>query len=295
MKFSLIVPVYNTEQYLDKCLDSIFSNDYKNYEVIIVNDGTKDNSEEIINKYLSKYNNIIYIKQKNKGLSSARNEGVKKSTGDYILFIDSDDFIEKDLLSTLNNNLNEKVDLLRFQLREIYGDKVVNCTEKGFNVTSSLDAFSKIVKYKYIEASVLYAYNRKFYLENNFKFTENIYHEDFDLIPRIIEKAQSVKSISYIGYNYQLREESITTTIDNDKIIKKMNDVLNSFKKVKNKNEISNFYANSVIDKYNTLSKENKKLFYDKIKKLHVFDYFNDNTIKRKIKKIIYKIRFEVK
>lgn len=294
MKFSLIVPVYNTEKYLDKCLNSIFLNDYKNFEVIIVNDGTTDNSEYIINNYLQKYNNIVYIKEENKGLSFARNEGVKKATGDYILFIDSDDFIEKDLLSTLNDNLSEKVDLLRFQIREIYDDKKVDYNEEGFDITSSNNAFSKIVKYKYIEPSVLYAYNREFYLNNKFKFTENIYHEDFDLIPRIIEKAKTVKSISYIGYNYLMRNNSITSTSDNVKELKKMDDVLNSFKKVTEKNEISNFYSTSVIDKYNTLSKENKKLYKNKIKELKVFDYFNDNTIKRKIKKIIYKIRFEV-
>ncbi len=301
MKFSIIVPVYNVEKYLDKCLNSIFSNSYSNYEVIIINDGTEDNSEDIINKYLKKYNNIIYIKQKNKGLSSARNQGLKKAKGDYIIFIDSDDYIENDMLSKINQNLKDTPDILRYQLREIFDNKVVDCKEIGFDNLNGIDAFNKIIRYKYIEPAQLYVYKLSYLRENNFMFKEGIYHEDFALIPIVIIKANTVKSISYIGYNYLKREGSIINNTDHDKTIKKMDDCITSFKeainvlnKIKNSNDVKSFYANSIIDKFNMLSKNDKKIYKSKIKDLKVFDYLQDNTLKRKIKKIIYKIKFEV-
>lgn len=301
MKFSIIVPVYNVELYLDKCLSSIFSNKYKNYEVIIINDGTKDNSEEIINKYINKYKNITYIKQKNKGLSSARNEGVKKAIGDYLLFIDGDDYIENDMLDILNKNLNDEPDLLRYQLREVYNDKIANCRENAFDITDGIDAFKKITKYKYIEASTLYAYKTTFFKQNKFRFKEGIYHEDFALVPIIISKAKMVKSIDYIGYNYLQREESIMSDSANEKNIKKMNDTITSFKeaiailnKQDNNDIVKHFYANSLIEKYNTLNKENKKKYKTILKELGVFNYLSVDTLKRKIKKVLYKIRFEV-
>ncbi len=301
MKFSLIVPVYNVENYLDKCLNSIFLNNYKDYEVIIVNDGSTDNSEKIINEYVSKYSNIVYIKQKNKGLSSARNAGVKKAKGDYILFIDSDDYIEKDLLNTLNKNLTDSPDILRYQLREIYDDRKVDCNEIGFDSLKGIKAFSKITKYKYIEVAVLYVYKTSFFKKNKFSFQEKIYHEDFALIPIIISKADMVKSINYIGYNYVNRKSSIMNDNDEEKIIKKMDDCIFAYKsaiellsKVKESDDVINFYSNSVIEKYNNLPKKYKKKYKSVLKELKVFDYLLNNSLKRKIKKLVYKIKFEV-
>lgn len=301
MKFSLIVPVYNVENYLDKCLNSIFLNNYKDYEVIIVNDGSTDNSEKIINEYVSKYSNIVYIKQKNKGLSSARNAGVKKAKGDYILFIDSDDYIEKDLLNTLNKNLTDSPDILRYQLREVYDDKKVDCNEIGFDSLKGIKAFSKITKYKYIEVAVLYVYKTSFFKKNKFSFQEKIYHEDFALIPIIISKADMVKSINYIGYNYVNRKSSIMNDNDEEKIIKKMDDCIFAYKsaiellsKVKESDDVINFYSNSVIEKYNNLPKKYKKKYKSVLKELKVFDYLLNNSLKRKIKKLVYKIKFEV-
>ena len=96
-KFSIIIPVYNVEKYLKKCLDSVFNQTYKDYEVIVVNDGTKDNSMDIVKDY-----DVKVINQKNQGLSAARNAGVKKATGEYLIFLDSDDYWEKDLLKELS-------------------------------------------------------------------------------------------------------------------------------------------------------------------------------------------------
>ena len=300
MRYSIIVPVYNTEKYIDKCLKSIFSNTYKNFEVIIVNDGSTDKTEDIINKYIKKYDNIIYIKQKNMGLSLARNNGVKKATGDYLLFIDSDDYVEKNLLENINKNIDD-LDVLRYQLNIVFNDKIIPYEEKEFNATDGIDAFEKIVKYKFIEMASLYVINRKYYLDNNFMFEKDVYHEDYGLLPLVIATAKKVKSINYLGYNYVQRDGSIMSSNDTEKMKKKMDDMLFLFTKaikyldnIPNSQNVKSFYANSIIDKYNSLSDELKKEYIKKIKDLKIISYLSNDSIKRKIKKILYKIKYEV-
>lgn len=300
MKYSIIVPAYNTEKYIDKCLKSIFSNTYKNFEVIIVNDGSTDKTEDIINKYIKKYDNIIYIKQKNMGLSLARNNGVKKATGDYLLFIDSDDYVEKNLLENINKDIDD-LDVLRYQLNMVFNDKIIPYGEKEFNVTNGIDAFEKIVRYKFIEMAALYVINRKYYLDNNFMFEKDVYHEDYGLLPLVITTAKKVKSINYLGYNYVQRDGSIMSSNDTEKMKKKMDDMLFLFTKaikyldnIPNSQNVKSFYANSIIDKYNSLSDELKKEYIKKIKDLKIISYLSNDNFKRKIKKILYKIKHEV-
>lgn len=300
MKYSIIVPAYNTEKYIDKCLKSIFSNTYKNFEVIIVNDGSTDKTEDIINKYIKKYDNIIYIKQKNMGLSLARNNGVKKATGDYLLFIDSDDYVEKNLLENINKNIDD-LDVLRYQLNIVFNDKIIPYGEKEFNVTNGIDAFEKIVRYKFIEMAALYVINRKYYLDNNFMFEKDVYHEDYGLLPLVIATAKKVKSINYLGYNYVQRDGSIMSSNDTEKMKKKMDDMLFLFTKaikyldnIPYSQNVKSFYANSIIDKYNSLSDKLKKEYIKKIKDLKVISYLSNDSFKRKIKKILYEIKYEV-
>lgn len=113
-KVSIIVPVYNNELYLEKCLDSIINQTYKNIEIILINDGSTDNSLNILRKYEKKDKRIIIIDKKNEGVSIARNAGIKKSTGEYITFVDSDDYIDLNFIEELHNAMiNNNVDLVR--------------------------------------------------------------------------------------------------------------------------------------------------------------------------------------
>jgi len=113
-KISVIIPVYNTSKYLKRCLDSIINQTYVNLEIICINDGSKDNSLEILNQYKKKDDRIIIIDKENQGVSAARNDGIKNSTGMYITFVDSDDWLELDAIEILYKTLiNEKVDVVR--------------------------------------------------------------------------------------------------------------------------------------------------------------------------------------
>ena len=172
-KFSIIVPVYNVEEYIDDCLKSIKNQTFKDYEVIVVNDGTKDNSMDIVKKY-----DVEIINQENGGLSAARNAGVKKAKGEYLIFLDSDDYIEKDLLKKINDSIKDNPDVVRFQIKEVYPDKEIDFNEESFNTLNGVEAFNNIVKYHFIENAWCYAIKRSYYLENKYEFKKSTYHED---------------------------------------------------------------------------------------------------------------------
>ena len=125
-KISVIVPVYNVEDYLRKCLDSLVNQDFKDYEIIVVNDGSPDNSWDIILEYEEKYSKIIRaFKKENGGLSSARNFGLEKAKGKYVCFIDSDDYVSLDFLSKLYNKaIEEDADIVASDF-EMFNEKVI--------------------------------------------------------------------------------------------------------------------------------------------------------------------------
>jgi len=292
-KFSLIVPVYNVEKYIKKCLDSIFKQSFKDFEVIVVNDGTKDNSMDIVRKY-----NVKIIEQENQGLSEARNSGVKKATGEYLVFVDSDDYIEKDLLKRISESLGNNPDVIRYQAKFIREDKTTLYHENGFVGKSGPEAFKEISGYHYVEPAWLYAIKRDYYNKNKFSFKKGTYHEDFGLTPLILFKSKIVNSIDYCGYCYIERSGSIMTNKSYDKTIKKVNDVYNHYNflidTVKNskddKSYFNSFLANGLILKITELNKKDYKIYKRRLKKEKVFDHLLANTFKRKIKKTFVKV-----
>lgn len=293
-KFSIIIPVYNVEKYLEKCLDSIKNQTYKDYEVIIVNDGTKDNSMDIAKKY-----DFKIINQKNQGLSAARNTGVKNATGDYLLFVDSDDYLEKDLLKELNKSLKNNPDLVRFQIKEIYEDgKEINYPEEEFQNKSGVEAFSIISKYHFVENAWAYLYKKTFYEKNKFKFKEGTIHEDFGIVPLIIMKANKVNSINYLGYNYLQRSGSIMSQKNYEKTKKKVEDFYNHYlylieeinKTSLDSKVFKSFISNSLIIKICELDNKDYQEYKKLLKKEKVFDNLLVDTTTRKIKKILLKI-----
>lgn len=297
-KFSLIIPAYNVEKYIKKCLDSVLNQTYTNYEIIIINDGSTDNTSKILESYKSN-KKIKIINQENKGLSSARNTGVSNAKGDYILFIDSDDFIEKELLETLNKTIKDE-DLIRFQIRTLdETNKIIKeYKEETFNNLNGIEAFNKLSKYNLVELAVCYAYKKETFLKNNYRFEEKTYHEDFGLIPYIIISSKKVTSINYIGYNYLQRKNSIMNNTDYEKEIKKSNDVLKHYKNlIKWSQNIEgdltiykSFIANSVILKSLNLKEKDYKNYIKKLKEYKVYDNLLTNNKENKIKKILIKI-----
>lgn len=293
-KFSVIVPVYNTEKYLKRCLDSIKSQSFKDYEVIIVNDGSTDNSSDIIDKYPYKV-----INQENQGLSMARNNGVKESSGEYLIFLDSDDYIEKDLLKEINKSLSNNPDLVRYQIKEVFDDKSdIKYEEESFENKNGEEAFKLITKYHFVENAWSYAIKREFYLKEKFSFKRGTYHEDFGLMPLVIIKSKIVNSINYVGYCYYQRSGSIMNDSDYDKTKKKVKDFYNHYlyltkeinKTNLDKTYFMSFISNSLILKITELKGKDYRQVLNRLKEDKVFANLLNDSLVRKIKNMLVKI-----
>ena len=121
-KISVIIPVYNTSKYIEKCLNSIVNQTMESIEIVIVNDGSTDNSEEIKQKWINENQHkktIKYFKKENGGLSAARNFGVKQATGEYITFVDSDDYLDEKIYKNLEKYIDEKIELIKFKMSTV--------------------------------------------------------------------------------------------------------------------------------------------------------------------------------
>jgi glycosyltransferase involved in cell wall biosynthesis len=204
MKVSVIVPVYNTEKYLQDCLDSLVNQTFKELEIIIVNDGSPDNSEKIIKKYVDRYPFIKAYKKKNGGLSSARNYGIEKAQGEYIVFIDSDDYVENNMIEQLYNSMIKN-----------HSDIVVCEFNYVFNDTTKVRSYSNLdytidtVK-KYLltpPMACIRMYKKKLF--TNIKFKEGIYYEDLEMNPKLVMYTNRISFVNEGLYNYVIRDDSI--------------------------------------------------------------------------------------
>ena len=213
MKVSVIVPVYNVESYLDKCLTSLVKQTLQEIEIIIVNDGSKDNSEKIIKKYLKKYpEKIKYIKKANGGLSSARNEGLKYASGEYIGFVDSDDYVSLNTFNLMYKKAKEKnFDLVVCNLNYVYETKTKMVSAGLDKDLENEDEVKKNIVFLYPAV-----WNKLYKKEilDSLKFKEGIWYEDVEFNFRVYPR---VKSIGYVDkplIQYVQRESSISKTID---------------------------------------------------------------------------------
>lgn len=221
IKLSLVIPMYNVELYIEKCLNSCINQDLSSneYEIIIVNDGSKDTSLSRAEAIARKHNNIKIISQENGGLSSARNTGLKNAKGEYIWFIDSDDWIEPNVLKNLyqiasHNNL----DILRF-FWNIIDEKNKKYTDSSGIINTPIynKTLSGIEYTKKVLGTVLYVpsflYRKQFLIEHSFSFKEGITYEDVEFNTKVIPLASKIMSIPQIYYNYFQRNNSITKQI----------------------------------------------------------------------------------
>lgn len=214
IRFSLIIPIYNVDQYLCDCLNSVIAQTYLNYEVICVNDGSTDGSLTILEEYQKEYDNITVISQQNKGLSAARNAGIRAAKGNYLFFLDSDDWIEPDTLKILAQKQNGE-DLLCFNGRRYFEDGTTEVPDSGIE-DAKLAGWEYYNKYALLSrkfhfvCTVLRLYRREYLLKNNLYFEEGIYHEDNLFTPIACYYAQTLKVIPDCLYVYRIREGSIT-------------------------------------------------------------------------------------
>lgn len=309
-KISFIVPVYNTGLYIKKCLDSIINQTFKEeIEIILIDDGSTDNSDELIKEYIEKNNSkdiIKYYTKENEGIAKTRNFGIDKANGEYIFFVDSDDYIDKETIKKLKPYIDEDIDMIKFKLQRI--DKNNNILEKVdgpiFTKISGEEAFNKLYSEDVLlDSPCVYVIKRNLFTQNNFKFNRT-YHEDFGLIPLIILKAKSFVSIPDYLYYYVQGENSITRNDDYNKTIKKFEDALyhydNAIEKIdkmnlnrKSKENAKIFYTNAVILKLYEIKEEDKNKFIKEIEKRKMYKNIKPRNIKQIIKRNL--LHFNVK
>ena len=301
-KISVIIPVYNTEKYLKTCLDSIVNQTYQDLEIIIVNDGSTDNSQKIVDKYIKEYpSKVKCIIKENGGLSSARNCGLEKATGKYISFVDSDDYIDVKLFEKLLPYIEKDIDLIKFKLIKVNEEhkelEKINGPvfeevrgEEGFNLLVYNDVL--------LEPACIYLYKKSLLEVNKFRFSENTYHEDFGLVPIILLSAKNMVSVDYYGYYYVQANNSITRNEDHSKTVKRANDLLlhydnmlNQIEKIsltqKTINNIKQYYSNSIFEAAKGLKKEEQKEYILEIKNRKLIRNIRVKNIKSLFKKII--------
>ncbi|HCN49048.1 MAG TPA: glycosyl transferase family 2 [Chryseobacterium sp.] len=286
-KVSIIVPVYNVENYLTKCLDSLIGQSLQDIEIIVVNDGSKDRSEEIIRQYAQKYpGKIKAFSKENGGLSDARNFGIDRATGDYIGFVDSDDYVTEVMFEEM------------FLLAEKHGAKMVICNiqkvdengkviqkltqlpnmSENINLENHFSVFSDV---SYFACNKLF----KKELFDQKRFKKGVHFEDIQLIPQLLLECETIAQTQNYHYQYFERTDSITKThtekgLDMLKAVKDVEEVFTGSKYAHKKEELKNFQIFEGV--YSFLAYlafvKKEELFYKMSDQLSVF--MNERQIK---------------
>lgn len=221
MKFSIIVPMYNVEPYIDKCIESLVEQSFGDFEIILVDDCSSDDTLYRAKKWSAKSHRIIVIEKKtNTGLSDTRNLGIEHASGDYLLFVDSDDYIEKDSLRIINDivvNTNPDIIYAGYiqenenkNSKKKYGYK--SEAEKLYSAEEYMQ--SELKARNLFAAAAFGIYRKDLIIRNGLYFKVGILHEDEHWTPRVLMNANTVFLSSYHFYHYVKREGSITTKKD---------------------------------------------------------------------------------
>lgn len=300
-KISIIIPVYKAEKFLKKCLDSIISQKYQNYEILLINDGSPDQSGTICNEYAIKYNKIKAYHKENGGVSSARNLGIKEAKGEWICFIDSDDWIKPDFLFEPLNN----TDIIHFGfLKETKRGNLIEYFKFETDKEISKDDFFK--KGIFSSCSVSFLFKRDLIIQNNILFNENIkYSEDREfIIKAVLSTSNNIQLRNNNSYVYSYNEHSAINSVrafknyHDDIIVLKNISEFTSHKNIKISQEAKLFICNLLFTSYlvvlglcksksikhlikdsKFLISQNQNTFYQELKTLKTYQFYHNYPI----------------
>lgn len=294
MKISVIIPVYGVEKYIRKCLESVINQTYKNLEIIIVNDETKDNSIKIVEEYI-KDPRIRIINKKNEGVAQARNCGLKQATGEYISFIDSDDWLELDLYEKLISNL-ENEDILVFNYN-MYNEKTKKTKKKLLKISKleKIRKNSKILFWGVLNGECWNKlYKKQFLNKRALLFGKNKVYEDTLWGLKTLFYAHKIKMTDYSGYFYRVNREGSLIYNEKDKVnkneIKNLIKELEDFRVLNSIGKIEKFYLELIKINFECSLLDN--IDFEKIEeKINIFLEIKKSKIENfVIKKLIHKI-----
>lgn len=276
MDFSIIVPVYQVEDYLERCVDSLLKQRDAEYEILLIDDGSKDRSGEICDIYAQMNSRIKVFHKKNGGLSSARNYGIDRAQGKYVLFVDSDDYVETDLCEILKAFTDRHPCADAF----IYGgveesegtviDEIRRIEPKQAKEWNA----HEYLKYAYRNRNLnvqawLYVYRKEFLDKNGLRFKEGILHEDVEFTPRVLLNAAQIVEVPGNFYHYVVREGSISTSKNMEKNICDLFQTLEEQCRLADQQdaELKKWMKNGILDSYLNMIQE-ARMYQHKYRKL---------------------------
>lgn len=217
IKISIIVPVYKVEHELDRCVKSLLGQTYKNIEIILVDDGSPDCCPKMCDEFARQDNRVKVVHKRNGGLSDARNAGLKVASGEYVLYVDSDDYIDIDSCERfMEARNNENVDIIvgNAVMKKKDGNELINHSEiqEGITYTSKEFVEQAIKANQWYAPAWLNMYRKDFLLENDLFFEKGIYFEDVQMLPRVFLAANTIRCMNGTFYHYIVRDNSIMTS-----------------------------------------------------------------------------------
>lgn len=310
-KFSVIIPIYKVEEYLKECIDSVLQQTYCNLEIILVDDGSPDSCPVICDEYAEQFEFIKVIHKKNGGLSDARNTGLDIATGEYVIFLDSDDYWgEKDFLKKVNSFIisqssPEQIDIILFQAKKFVEASQSYILDQYYS-SEHINSIGKDDTLRYLLETGAYSMQactkilrREFLQDNEIVFVKNLLGEDLDWFLQVMFKVDDIYAVDDINYIYRIRKGSITNTIG----IKNLLDTIWMLQKWSNEIKQANLtvyqqtnyygilaYAYVVaLLNYRSLSKSNQKKIKSELKN---YSFLLRYAINKRIKltNICYKL-----
>ena len=309
MKYTIIVVNYNKEKYLKKCLDSIMNQTYKKFNVIIVDDGSTDNSRNIIETY-RKYKNVYIYFKDNTGVADSRNFAIEKVKTKYFTFVDSDDYIDKKLLETCDNYDNYEILAFNNYLCS-HNNKV----KKDFPKGEITDKSKELIIKTFIDHNCLflvpwgYIYKTDFFRKNKLKYKKGYVHEDVYLTTMALLKSKKTISIDFYGYYYALTSNSIMRNKDYQRMKLRCDSILFYYDTLKEyfdknikdeelKKQIIGYYLQLLLYTGRDLKRKWRKPYVEELEKRNICNYMLENTkigrIKKKMCKISFMLYFDI-
>ena len=282
-KVSIIIPCYNVEEYIEKCIKSVLNQTYENLEVILIDDGSTDNTNQVILKTTMNKENIKYITNKNAGVSNARNTGIKAATGDYIMFIDSDDYISSNMIKNMQKLMERyNTDLVKCNIKKEYisrqkTEKVKPIYSKVRYIQSSSfcnTIHKKILSTETMNSACASIYKTKIIKENNLLFREDIHNgEDAIFFMNYIDNSKSIVYTPTAYYNYTIKNTGLTgTALSMEKL---WSSKLEFIKELRNKEK------KWKLSKYNYVNKKIIYIFISSIYRLYKKDLNTNDKYKK--------------
>ncbi|MCI8482171.1 MAG: glycosyltransferase family 2 protein [Clostridia bacterium] len=304
LQLTIIIPVYNGEKTIKRAIDSLINQLDETIELMIINDGSNDNTHEIVQEFINNNSYISYYQKENEGIAKTRNFGITHAKGKYIMFVDSDDYIEENLIQKLQDYMNKEIDIVKFKLAYVDEAKKEMQQVDGpvFETTTGEEAFNQLVFSDVLmDSPCVYIFKKELFKNNHLFFKEGTYHEDFGLIPLVLLMAQTLVSTNVCGYYYVQTKDSITRNQDYQKTKKRLEDTFIHYDNMiqfisknplnkQTKTNIKIYYTNAILLKLKSIDKEDRKHYIKQIKRRKMISNIKPKNLKQLLKRILLSI-----